>query len=221
MADGKKTSALRQRIRADYHETILAAALEEFTEHGYQKAQIRDIATRAEVAVGTIYNLFGNKEALYVALIRAQAMEIAARASEYLLHAEDPLDAIIGFITLKDELLRDHGPALKLYMGGLSPGHLSHGLTLPDELKQGYMKLLELGASIFKQAIDAGLIVDSHEPFELVVALDHMTNGFVALELEDPQRFPYRARIDGLVSLSLGSILTDAGRIKLGDAYAF
>ncbi len=48
---------------------IIKVAREIFLEDGYKKANIRDIAARAEVSTGAIYGYFVNKEKLYEATI--------------------------------------------------------------------------------------------------------------------------------------------------------
>jgi AcrR family transcriptional regulator len=58
----EKTNILRQQH-------ILDAAALMFSERGFNRTSIRDIATAAGVADGTIYNVFENKEALLMALV--------------------------------------------------------------------------------------------------------------------------------------------------------
>jgi AcrR family transcriptional regulator len=52
-------------------EAILAAALEEFAAHGFADARLDDVARRAEIAKGTIYLYFRDKESLFQELVRA------------------------------------------------------------------------------------------------------------------------------------------------------
>lgn len=57
--------------RAARREAILAAALDEFAERGFEGARLDDVARRAGIAKGTIYLYFSDKEALFQELIRA------------------------------------------------------------------------------------------------------------------------------------------------------
>jgi AcrR family transcriptional regulator len=66
----------RQRGRpaqggTERREAILAAALEEFAAHGFADARLDDVARRAEIAKGTIYLYFRDKESLFQELVRA------------------------------------------------------------------------------------------------------------------------------------------------------
>ena len=61
----------RKARMAGRREAILAAALEEFSARGFEAARLDDVATRANVAKGTIYLYFPGKESLFQELIRA------------------------------------------------------------------------------------------------------------------------------------------------------
>ncbi|WP_460072944.1 TetR/AcrR family transcriptional regulator [Streptomyces sp. YKOK-I1] len=59
---------------------ILAAALEQFREHGYHGTTVRDVARRAEVSLPMIYYRFDNKQGLLVALLESAMSEVLQRA---------------------------------------------------------------------------------------------------------------------------------------------
>jgi AcrR family transcriptional regulator len=71
----KKSTADVRRARkprvGGKRETILAAALEEFSSRGFAETRLDDVARRAGVAKGTIYLYFSDKENLFQELIRA------------------------------------------------------------------------------------------------------------------------------------------------------
>lgn len=58
-----------QHLKDQVREKILSAALTEFNIHGYIDASMRDIASGAGIALGSIYRYFKNKEALFDFLI--------------------------------------------------------------------------------------------------------------------------------------------------------
>ncbi len=53
----------------DKSNTILHAALEQFSENGFHSSPVSELATRAGVAVGSIYRYFDDKEALIHAVL--------------------------------------------------------------------------------------------------------------------------------------------------------
>lgn len=79
---------------------ILVAAREEFCEYGLDGARVDRIATRAAANKRLLYHYFGNKEALYSAVLLEAYREI--RAGEQKLHLGElsPVDAmreLVGF----------------------------------------------------------------------------------------------------------------------------
>lgn len=60
----------RETNSAARREAILAAALEEFSARGFEATRLDDVAKRANVAKGTIYLYFRDKEALFQELVR-------------------------------------------------------------------------------------------------------------------------------------------------------
>lgn len=59
----------KERERLNRREEILAAARKVFSERGFQKATLDEIAVIAEFGKGTIYNYFKNKEELFACII--------------------------------------------------------------------------------------------------------------------------------------------------------
>jgi AcrR family transcriptional regulator len=60
----------RERLKQEREALILEAAAAVFARKGYHQATIRDIAERADVADGTIYNYYSDKRDLLVAITR-------------------------------------------------------------------------------------------------------------------------------------------------------
>ena len=60
----------RKARSAARRDAILAAALEEFSARGFEATRLDDVAKRADVAKGTIYLYFRDKESLFQELIR-------------------------------------------------------------------------------------------------------------------------------------------------------
>jgi TetR/AcrR family transcriptional regulator len=59
----------RDEARALFRNAILEAAEAVFAERGFHRARIQDVAARARIAVGTVYNHFDEKEDLLRALL--------------------------------------------------------------------------------------------------------------------------------------------------------
>ncbi len=70
----------RERTKQANRAAILAAAREAFVEIGYGAATVRDIIRRTDLASGTFYNYFPDKESVFRALLEETAREAAGRA---------------------------------------------------------------------------------------------------------------------------------------------
>jgi AcrR family transcriptional regulator len=72
----KDESAPVRRRRKEARPTeIIDAAMAEFTQNGFAGARLTDVAERAGISHGTIYNYFDSKETLFRALFRSRLVE--------------------------------------------------------------------------------------------------------------------------------------------------
>jgi AcrR family transcriptional regulator len=88
-------------LRADAarnRELLLAAAADEFGEHGLD-ASVADIARRAGVGKGTVFRHFATKDDLLAAIVLDRIGALSA-AGERLLQAADPGAALLEFLTV-------------------------------------------------------------------------------------------------------------------------
>lgn len=61
---------MAQVLKEEIREKILQAALQEFYQHGYSGAAMRNIAEQASIPTGLIYSYYANKEALLEAVLQ-------------------------------------------------------------------------------------------------------------------------------------------------------
>jgi AcrR family transcriptional regulator len=69
----------REQTKLANRAAILDAAREVFAELGYGTTGIRDIVRRTDLAAGTFYNYFPDKESVFRAIVEASAAEIIVR----------------------------------------------------------------------------------------------------------------------------------------------
>lgn len=58
-----------QKISEEKRQRILDAAIIEFSEHGFDSANINNIARKANISVGSLYKYFDNKEDLFLTVV--------------------------------------------------------------------------------------------------------------------------------------------------------
>ena len=74
----------RERRKQERPAEILAAAFEEFAEHGFAATRLEDVAKRAGVTKGTVYFYFESKERVFEEMIRHYSRLLDSEASEVL-----------------------------------------------------------------------------------------------------------------------------------------
>ncbi len=72
----------RAATKAANRAAILAAAREVFADLGYGAATVRDVVRRTDLASGTFYNYFPDKESLFRALLEESVVQVRARTRE-------------------------------------------------------------------------------------------------------------------------------------------
>ena len=72
----------REEAKAVYRRAILSAAADVFVERGFHAARIQDIAERARIGVGTVYNHFEQKEDVLQALLEEHSSAMAELFAE-------------------------------------------------------------------------------------------------------------------------------------------
>ncbi len=81
--------------KVNARDTILLAALQEFSEQGYDRATVDSIAHRSHVAKGSVYYHFPSKEAIWQALVESRTGRL-----------EDITREVLATTSSLDELLR-------------------------------------------------------------------------------------------------------------------
>jgi AcrR family transcriptional regulator len=133
-SDSVEAPRLKSHFRAQTREAILAAAEATIAEVGVQGARMEDIASRAGVAVGTVYNYFKDRHQLVSTLVDARRAELIERVDLVLtakagIPFDDRLRAFVrsclshfdqhrALFTLmvQEELDLQHNPGAKLSM---------------------------------------------------------------------------------------------------------
>jgi len=71
------------RDKTEAHGKIIAAAVREFTEYGFENASMRRIASEVGLTVGALYRHFPNKEEMFAALVEPTINELMSKYREF------------------------------------------------------------------------------------------------------------------------------------------
>lgn len=146
---------LRERKKEQTRVRILASAECLLGERGLEATTMEEIAAGAEVSVGTLYNYFGSKHQLLLALLESETDALIARGAEILARpagdgptlARDLLQAYLGlFLDLDRRLLTE------VFTAGMSRTALGGGLMNLD------LRLMEQVGSLVRRLRGEGRI---------------------------------------------------------------
>ena len=88
---------LRAQQKADRERRILGAAVRKFRADGYRQVRIEDLAEAAEVSVGTVYNYYGTKGDILIAVVAMEVEEVLAEGQMLLADPpDDPGEAVLA-----------------------------------------------------------------------------------------------------------------------------
>jgi len=94
-------------------DAILRAALEQFAENGFHSSPVSQLATRAGVAVGSIYRYFADKEALIHAVFSMVDATLQKASTESVDPTLSGRDEFIQLVTSLTEYLDKHPQEFK------------------------------------------------------------------------------------------------------------
>lgn len=140
-------SRRERRIAARKHD-ILHAAAKVFSEKGYHRATMKEIAQEADIAAGTIYNYFGGKENLLLEIID-QLSERNQRAPQ----AEEALKYSYREIVTHGMLERMRHIDAHYYTMFLAV--LPEILSTPDLRKRYYELFIKTSIEVGEKHVDA------------------------------------------------------------------
>ncbi len=150
-----KRHVKRQTDKTDKRRAILDAAVEVFARHGFSDATINDVAEKANIAGGTVYLYFKNKEDL---LIQAMNEIISSRLAEIkkiISHEINSLDRLYKMILLHVELF-SRNPYVVKFM--VSEWRQSDDFYQLNPEFNPFREYLDYVTSLCQEAIDTGSI---------------------------------------------------------------
>lgn len=99
--DSRLTPVQQQR-----RQRIIESAIALAAEGGYEAVQMREVAARAEVALGTLYRYFTSKEHLLVSAMAEQIAGLRGRLADRPPRGADPADRVMDVIRRANRALQ-------------------------------------------------------------------------------------------------------------------
>ena len=170
-----KLTPRRKREHEQHIRHILDVAESVFAEQGFFRTTMRQIALKAEFALGTIYSYFGSKKQLYGKGIETKVNELVAFVTKEMADAPSVRGQVEKFIQAKMTFLHKNLPFLRLYLAEVDVPRLDIDHMLPKKVREKYDSILSDLTGVIWRGIQEGLF----KPMDakvVVKALDGLTN---------------------------------------------
>lgn len=199
MLDKKLSRREKEKLRQ--RQDMLSAALELFSEKGFHNVSMHEIAERAEFAIGTIYKFFRNKEDLYKALVLEQTDKFHNALMQAIETPGDEIEKLRKYVRAKGEIFSANAPMIRLYFAETRGASFNIMAGLDSEIREQYDIFLQKLAAVFEGGIQNKRFKKISDPYYLASAIESITNAFLFLWLEAPERHPYPENPDVILDI--------------------
>ena len=154
----------KEREKERRRQQIMVAAKRVFSDKGFNKATMEDIAQEAELSPGTLYLYFKNKEELYASLSLRILQYLLIRV-EHVNEEKDsgPEEKLKSLVDAMYDVY-EFDPLIIINMFHLQSSETLKNLSpqLMEEIKMLSRKSLGSIAQIFKEGVENGIFIDKH-----------------------------------------------------------
>jgi AcrR family transcriptional regulator len=173
----------KEREKERRRQQIIVAAKRVFSEKGFNKATMEDIAKEAELSPGTLYLYFKNKEELYASLSLRILQYLHIRVTHVNKDAALSPEQKLGALMEAMYDVYDFDPLIIINMFHLQSSETLKNLSesLLEEIKDLSQKSIGAIAKIFEEGMKKGIYIDRH-PVALADIFWSMFSGVVLWE---------------------------------------
>lgn len=202
-----KQLSRREKEKISHRKAMLEGALALFSEKGFHNVSMHEIAKKSEFAIGTLYKFFKNKEDLYKSLI----LEMSDKFHEILMQTmeaqDDEVEKLKAYITVKGRFFSDNILMVRLYFAETRGASFNILAGLDAQIRKQYDIFMEKLAMVFENGIKNNRFNNISDPYHLAVSLESITNAFLFLWLEEPERHPYPDDPNQILDIILKGLL--------------
>lgn len=196
-----ETLPRREREKLRRRQEILAAACELFSVKGYHRVTMGEISEKAELAIGTLYKFFRDKEDLYKALVLEQCEQLENALDRAIEGPEDGIEKLRSYVRITGERLGGNLPFVRVFLAESTGASFNVKSGLDKELRRRRYAFLERLASVFEVEMKKKRLGNIAPPFYLAVALAGVLDAFLLLQLDVPEQHPYPEDPDAILDI--------------------
>jgi TetR/AcrR family transcriptional regulator len=150
-------------------ETILKAALQEFSDKGFDGARVDEIALRSGVQKNLIYYYFDSKDGLFLAVLERMYETIRLRQKDLSIRGMDPVEGMKKLVIFTSRVWLQNPEFLNLLSSEnlLGGRHVRGSTTIPAL----YNPLLETIKTLLDRGVELGLFRENIDPIDLYISI--------------------------------------------------
>ncbi len=202
----------RQRERERHRREVLLAAEAVFAEKEFGRATVQEIAGRAEFAVGSLYNLFESKEAIYRELIDTRMREYSDHVQESMDACEGPREKVRAVIHAKIGFFREHEPFFRMFSHAMLGGRSGQPQLISGRCAEILKGLLDRLEAVLAEGRKSGLFRDADARL-MALLVEGATSGVIRDSLMAGRQWLDEDTPEQIEQLVLRGILRE-GRAK-------
>lgn len=152
--------SLREERRRQQEELsrlhLLDAAEAVFAEKGFAGATVKEIAERSELSVGSVYQLFDGKEALFRGVMRRRNQEVNDLLDDVISRSESAAEQLHELIDAYIDWFTDHEDYYRLFQRAIGSSWLNLKSGFDETNFEQYENILATEAAMFALGIKQG-----------------------------------------------------------------
>jgi AcrR family transcriptional regulator len=172
---GSATVRRRERERVARRDDILRAAREVFGSRGFQEATLDEVASRAELAKGTLYNYFRNKEEIFRQIVADLLDDVLAMAEAAAGAGHPPREAFQTYAEQVMTYYMKHGDVLRIVAREMFRLEVEGGSERIQEFHHRVQEIVAVLSTVLDAAPRTGARVrpTPHELTQMFISIVH------------------------------------------------
>ncbi|HEX2921417.1 MAG TPA: TetR/AcrR family transcriptional regulator [Bacteroidales bacterium] len=174
---------------------IVDVARQIFSQFGFRKTTMEEIAAASRKGKSSIYYYFTSKEDIFKAVVEKEAEMLKSEVLKKVENIEDPVEKLKVYITARMRRLSK----LTNFYSALKSDYLSH-LEFIDNIRQSYdQEEVKIISDILQDGIDKGLFADDDPSLTAISIVTAMKGLEVPLLISKEHR-NFESRMNNLIS---------------------
>jgi TetR/AcrR family transcriptional regulator len=148
---------------------ILAAAVHEFSQRGYEGARVEAITRRAKVNKRMLYHYFGGKDGLYLAVLEGRYADIRSAEEKLDLTHREPVESMRQLIRFTWNYFLDHPEFLSIL--ATENQHRARFVAQSERIVQLNSPLIDALRLVLAHGAAAGIFKRGIDPVQLYISI--------------------------------------------------